>query len=92
MGLDHMGIYLYDVIIIGAGPGGNISALRLASMGYKVVLLDWRKTVGDKLCTGIVGKECVEKFPPNGYPNIHEKSYTWLPGKMLACFLRQRCR
>lgn len=68
-----MGVYLYDVIIIGAGPGGNIAAIRLASMGHKVVLLDWRKVVGDKLCTGIVGKECVEKFPPNE-THIHQEA------------------
>ena len=47
-----------DVIVIGAGPAGNNTALRLASLGYGVTVVDWRKRIGDKLCTGIVGAEC----------------------------------
>jgi len=42
-----------------------MAALRLAQAGRDVAVLDWRAQVGDKLCTGIIGKECVTKFPPN---------------------------
>ena len=52
-----------DVIVIGAGPAGNNTALRLASLGYGVTVVDWRKRIGDKLCTGIVGAECARRFP-----------------------------
>ncbi len=54
---------MYDVIIVGAGPAGNVAALRLSSKGYRVAVLDWRYDIGDKLCTGIVGTECSEAFP-----------------------------
>jgi geranylgeranyl reductase family protein len=56
---------LYDAIVVGAGPAGNIVALRLASQGHSVVVLDWRRDIGDKLCTGIIGVECADHFPPD---------------------------
>ena len=52
-----------DVIVIGAGPAGNNVAYRLASLGYSVTVVDGRKRIGDKLCTGIVGAECIQRFP-----------------------------
>lgn len=55
---------LYDVIVIGAGPAGNLAAHRLASGGHSVAVLDWRRDIGDKLCTGIIGRECKQAFPP----------------------------
>ena len=55
---------MYDVIVAGAGPAGNVAAYRLSQMGYRVAVLDWRERLGDKLCTGIVGRESVELYPP----------------------------
>ena len=52
-----------DVLVVGAGPAGNNVAYRLASLGYSVTVVDWRERIGDKLCTGIVGRECVRRFP-----------------------------
>ena len=54
-----------DVIVIGAGPAGNNTAYRLASLGHDVLVADWRQDVGDKLCTGIVGTECIDRYPPD---------------------------
>ena len=51
-----------DVIVIGAGPCGNMAALELARRGVSVAVLDWRTRIGDKLCTGIIGRECAEVF------------------------------
>ncbi len=54
---------MYDVLIVGAGPAGNIAALELAGRGFSVAVLDYRERVGDKLCTGVIGVECAERFP-----------------------------
>ena len=55
---------LYDAIVIGAGPAGNMAALRLAEKGHRVAVVDPRHDMGNKLCTGIIGIDCVKNFPP----------------------------
>ena len=66
---------LHDVIVVGAGPAGNIAARELASAGHRVAVVDWRTSIGDKLCTGIVGVECATRFPvPDGFVYHRAKS------------------
>jgi len=36
----------YDLIIIGAGPGGYVAAIRAAQLGKKVAIIEKRKTLG----------------------------------------------
>ena len=55
---------MYDAIVVGAGPCGNMAALELAQRGISVAVLDWRTNIGDKLCTGIIGRECAALFSP----------------------------
>ena len=52
-----------DVIIVGGGPAGNNAALHLSRAGLRVAVVDAREKLGDKLCSGIVGKACVERYP-----------------------------
>ena len=52
-----------DVIVVGAGPAGNNAALGLAREGYSVTVIDSRQEIGDKLCTGLIGRECASRFP-----------------------------
>ena len=54
-----------DVIVIGGGPAGNMAAIGLAELGHRVVVIDSRHCLGDKLCTGIIGKDCFDRFPPD---------------------------
>jgi geranylgeranyl reductase family protein len=55
---------LYDTIIIGAGPVGSYLAVRLAQLGYKVLVLDKKMAAGQNICcTGIVSKECLNLLP-----------------------------
>ena len=63
---------MHDVIVAGAGPAGNMAALRLAEAGRDVLVLDWRHNIGDKLCTGIIGRECFERFQPDPETVFHE--------------------
>src|SRR5437016_14420092 len=36
----------YDLVVIGAGPGGYVSAIRAAQLGQKVACVDKRATMG----------------------------------------------
>lgn len=36
----------YDVVIIGAGPGGYVAAIRAAQLGFEVALVEKRSTLG----------------------------------------------
>ena len=63
---------MHDVIVVGAGPAGNMAAFKLSNMGYRVCVLDSRRNLGDKLCTGIIGAECVERFPPHEAHIYHQ--------------------
>src|SRR5688572_19158117 len=36
----------FDVIIIGAGPGGYVAAIRAAQLGFKTAIIDKRKALG----------------------------------------------
>ena len=57
----------YDVIIIGAGISGSVSAKILAEKGYRVLLVDGVTPPRDKVCSGVqagyMGKLIGEKIP-----------------------------
>ncbi|MDT8280265.1 MAG: FAD-dependent oxidoreductase, partial [Erythrobacter sp.] len=38
--------YDYDVLIIGAGPGGYVAAIRAAQLGLKTACVESRETLG----------------------------------------------
>lgn len=60
----------YDIIVVGAGPGGSAAAALLAKNGRKVLLVDKNKSAGGRMMT-IHDKEGFhyELFPINGCPN-----------------------
>ena len=45
---------MYDVIVVGGGPGGSVAAKRCAQGGLKTLLLERKKLPRDKVCSGMV--------------------------------------
>ena len=46
----------YDVIVIGAGPGGSTAAYEAAKSGVRVLLLEKNRTIGVPVQTRITGE------------------------------------
>ena len=52
----------FQCIIIGAGPAGARAAYELSKTQKDILIIDYRDKLGDKLCTGIIGKNCADEF------------------------------
>lgn len=52
----------YDLIVVGAGPGGSITAKTCAEGGLDVLLIEKRQEIGDPVrCAEAVGKDALKK-------------------------------
>ena len=45
---------MYDVIVVGGGPGGSVAAKKCAQGGLRTLLLERKKLPRDKVCSGMV--------------------------------------
>jgi geranylgeranyl reductase family protein len=65
----------FDVIVIGAGPGGSAAAYLLAAAGQQVALIDKAKFPRDKLCGGFLSQRTEKTYKSifqNGWENCYE--------------------
>lgn len=52
-----------DVVVIGAGPAGSVTARQLAERGFGVVVLEEHDVIGAPVhCTGLLGAEAFDEF------------------------------
>lgn len=56
----------YDIAIAGAGPAGTSAAIRLATRGMRVLLVEQKKFPRAKLCGEFISPECVAHFEQLG--------------------------
>ena len=51
---------MYDVVVVGAGPAGCMTAKRTAEAGYKVLLVEKMQVPREKSCSGILIKKSID--------------------------------
>ena len=56
----------FDVAIVGAGPAGSSTAIRLANAGLSVLLAEQKKFPREKLCGEFISPECLAHFDELG--------------------------
>lgn len=59
----------FDVLVVGAGPAGSITALVLARAGARVALLDKARFPRDKACGDLVGPRALQLMDDLGLPS-----------------------
>lgn len=51
----------YDAVVVGAGPAGSAAARDIAAAGYRTLLLEEHRTIGEPLhCSGLVTPRTIE--------------------------------
>ncbi|MGD9173819.1 MAG: FAD-dependent oxidoreductase, partial [Desulfobacterales bacterium] len=45
---------MYDVIVVGGGPGGAVAAQRCVRNGFRTLLVERKRLPRDKVCSGMV--------------------------------------
>jgi geranylgeranyl reductase family protein len=62
----------YDAIVVGAGPAGSVTALRLAREGASVLLLDRATFPRDKPCGGGLTYRAIRELPVDVTPVVED--------------------
>ena len=70
---------MYDVIVVGGGPGGSVAAKRCAQSGLKTLLLERKKLPRDKVCSGMVMGPWANDIIDQEFGSIPEKVLTKPP-------------
>jgi len=68
---------MFDVVVVGAGPGGSMAAKKCADHGLKVLVLERWKLPRDKHCSGLIMKPWCENI-------IREELGEEIPRRVLA--------
>ena len=76
-----LGIKEFDVIVIGAGPGGCAAAYDLAKAGRSVLLLDRRTFPRVKACAGAVTVKAVKALRYSIKPVVRDVATNFAAGK-----------
>lgn len=63
---------MWDVVVVGAGPGGSIAAKMCAEQGLKTLLLEKRRLPRDKVCSGILAGHTAQSITRDTFGGFPE--------------------
>ncbi len=67
----------YDLIVVGAGPGGSETARRMAGKGHTVLLLEEHRTVGEPVqCAGLIATNVFPLIGLDPHGDFHQQEIT----------------
>ncbi|WP_419657811.1 putative FAD-dependent pyridine nucleotide-disulfide oxidoreductase [Desulfosarcina variabilis str. Montpellier] len=75
----------YDVIVVGAGPGGSLASLLCAQAGFKTLMIEKKRLPRDKVCSGMVMGAWAKNLIEEHFGTIPEEILTqpkYLSGNM----------
>ena len=62
-GCPDTSLVMYNIAVVGGGPGGLHAAYLLARSGFKVILFEEHASAGDPVhCTGVLAVEAFDEF------------------------------
>lgn len=64
--MSELNVKSFDIAIVGAGPAGSSTAIRLADSGFSVLLVEQKKFPREKLCGEFISPECLAHFAELG--------------------------
>src|SRR3977135_3741132 len=65
----------FDIIIIGSGPGGYVTAIRAAQLGFKTAMVERDYLGGICLNWGCIPTKALLRSPEGSHMMTHEKDY-----------------
>ena len=77
---------MYDVIVVGGGPAGSVTAKKCAQLGLKTLLVEKRVLPRDKLCSGMVMGRMAQEIIHEEFGPIPDEVLT-APRRLLGYML-----
>ena len=76
----------YDIIVIGSGPGGYVSAIRASQLGFKVGVVEYAELGGICLNWGCIPTKALLKSASALQTILHASDYGIITGEAKADF------
>jgi geranylgeranyl reductase family protein len=75
----------FDIAIVGAGAAGNMAAYLLSQKGYKTVVLEQNKSIGEKVCGGLVSHRVIQLSKTSSIINEIKGATVFFPCGKTVC-------
>ncbi|HEC82705.1 MAG TPA: geranylgeranyl reductase family protein [Thermoplasmatales archaeon] len=75
----------FNVAIVGGGVAGNATAYELSRRGYKVVVLEKNREIGNKVCGGLVSQRVIKLSKTESVLNDIKGAYVFFPNGKEIC-------